>query len=146
MSWVERRPVGTIARRTATITGLNVLSRATGFVRVVATASALGIAALGDAYQRANLVSNILFELLAGGLLFSVLVPTFVAGLDRGRRDEMRALAGVLLGRALAALSVVVVAGIALGPVLDALPHRGRGGRRRAGRRRWSWVRSSCGS
>ena len=80
--------VGTIARKTATITGLNVLSRATGFVRVVATASALGIAALGDAYQRANLVSNILFELLAGGLLFSVLVPTFVAGLDRGRRDE----------------------------------------------------------
>ena len=122
------------------------LSRATGFVRVVATASALGIAALGDAYQRANLVSNILFELLAGGLLFSVLVPTFVAGLDRGRRDEMRALAGVLLGRALAALSVVVVAGIALGPGADAVPHRAQGRTTPCASRRWSWVRSSCGS
>jgi putative peptidoglycan lipid II flippase len=114
----ERRAVATIARHQITITGLNTLSRATGFVRVVATASALGIAALGDAYQRANLVSNILFELLAGGLLFSVLVPTFVAGLDRGRRQEMRDLAGVLLGRALVVLTAVVVVGIAAGPVL----------------------------
>lgn len=115
---VERRAVATIARHQVTITGLNLLSRGTGFARVVATASALGIATLGDAYQRANLVSNILFELLAGGLLFSVLVPTFVAGLDRGRRQEMRDLAGVLLGRALVVLSAVVVIGIAAGPVI----------------------------
>lgn len=102
----------------STIAVLNLISRLTGFVRVVVTAAALGIVALGDTYQSAVLVSNVLFELLAGGLLFSVLVPTFVATAERGDRAAVRELAGVVLARALAALGVVVVAGIALGPVL----------------------------
>lgn len=107
-----------VGRAAATITAWNLVSRLTGFGRVFATASALGIVALGDTYQSANLVSNILFELLAGGLLFSVLVPTFVARLDDGRRDEAAALAGVLLARALAVLAVLVVASITLAPVV----------------------------
>ena len=45
-----------IARDTAVITGLNFLSRATGFARVLAMAAALGATSLGNAYQSANLV------------------------------------------------------------------------------------------
>ncbi|HJR23914.1 MAG TPA: lipid II flippase MurJ, partial [Acidimicrobiales bacterium] len=101
-----------------TVAALNLASRLTGFVRVVATAAALGIVALGDTYQGAVLVSNVLFELLAGGLLFSVLVPTFVTRLERGDVDGVRALAGVLTARALVVLAVVAAAGIALGPLL----------------------------
>lgn len=97
---------------------LNLASRLTGFARVVVTAAALGIVALGDTYQAASLVSNVLFELLAGGLLFSVLVPTFVATIDRDGRDAGRALAGVLTARVLALLAVVTVAGILLGHVI----------------------------
>jgi putative peptidoglycan lipid II flippase len=100
------------------LAALNLLSRLTGFGRVVVTAAALGIVALGDTYQRAVLVSNVLFELLAGGLLFSVLVPTFVARLERGDVEGVRVLAGVLTARVLAALAVVTVLGIALGPLL----------------------------
>ncbi len=103
------RPTDRVGRAAATITFWNLVSRLSGFVRVVITNRALGIAALGDTYQSANLVSNILFELLAGGLLFSVLVPTFVAKLDSGRRDEARALGGVLLTRALVMLGGIVV-------------------------------------
>jgi putative peptidoglycan lipid II flippase len=78
-------------RAATLITVGNLVSRITGFVRVIAVAGALGIAYLGDSYQRANEVSNVLFELLAGGVLFSVLVPGFVellTGATRGRRDR----------------------------------------------------------
>ena len=59
----------------------------TGFARVLAMGAALGATSLGDTYQAANLVSNVLFELLAGGMLSAVLVPTFVARLAGGDRD-----------------------------------------------------------
>lgn len=98
-----------LARATATVSALNLVSRLTGFARVVAMSAALGATPLGDAYQSANLVSNILFELLAGGLLASVLVPTFVGLLDDGRRAEAARLAGTLLGVALAGLGAVVL-------------------------------------
>jgi putative peptidoglycan lipid II flippase len=101
-----------------TIAVLNLASRLTGFVRVIVTAGALGIVALGDTYQSASLVSNVLFELLAGGLLFSVLVPTFVSTIERGDRAAVRDLASVLLARVLVVLAVVAAAGIALGPTL----------------------------
>ncbi|HWC10380.1 MAG TPA: lipid II flippase MurJ, partial [Acidimicrobiales bacterium] len=100
--------VGAAAR----ITAGNVASRVTGLLRVVAVAGALGTTFLGNTYQTANLVSNILFELLAAGLLSSVLVPPFVALLDAGRRDEAERVAGSLLGVALVALGAITLAGI----------------------------------
>src|SRR5204862_3613292 len=77
-----------LLRSTAAITAGNVASRVTGFVRVLAVAAALGTTFLGNTYQTSNLVSNILFELLAAGILSSVLVPTFVGIIDRGDRRE----------------------------------------------------------
>lgn len=114
----ERPPGTSVARDTAVVSGLNLASRVTGLARVVAMSAALGATALGDTYQSANLVSNILFELLAGGLLSAVLVPTFVDLVDRGRRSEAARLAGLILGAALAVLTVVVVGGVLLGPWL----------------------------
>jgi putative peptidoglycan lipid II flippase len=101
-----------VVRHAAQITAGNVASRVTGLVRVVAVAGALGTTFLGNTYQTANLVSNILFELLAAGLLSSVLVPPFVRLLDAGRVEEADEVAGALLGLALAALAVVTVGGV----------------------------------
>ena len=92
------------------------VSRATGLLRVLAIGGALGATFLGNVYQTANLVSNLLFELLAAGMLSSVLVPAFVALLDGGRREEAERLAGALLGVALAVLGVVVVGGLLARP------------------------------
>ncbi len=91
-----------------TIAAWNLASRLTGFVRVLAVGAALGTTYAGNTYQSANLVSNILFELLAAGVLSSVLVPTFVARFERGGREEASALAGGILGVLLAASSVRV--------------------------------------
>src|SRR5437588_120736 len=107
-----------LLRSTAAITAGNVASRVTGFVRVLAVGAALGTTFVGNTYQTANLVSNILFELLAAGLLSSVLVPGFVRLFDRGRRDEAEHVAGALLGVCLAALGAVLVAGLLLRPVV----------------------------
>ena len=98
------------------VTAGNIAARVTGLLRVVAVAGALGTTYLGNTYQTANLVSNLLFELLAAGILSSVLVPPFVALLEEGRRDEAERLAGAVLGVALAVLGAVTVAGLLARP------------------------------
>ncbi|HEV3401387.1 MAG TPA: lipid II flippase MurJ, partial [Acidimicrobiales bacterium] len=107
----EERPEG-VARAAAQITAGNVASRVTGLLRVLAVAGALGTTFLGNTYQTANLVSNVLFELLAAGLLSSVLVPPFVRLLDEARDDEAGDVAGAILGVALVALGAVVGLGL----------------------------------
>ncbi|HEX2186230.1 MAG TPA: lipid II flippase MurJ, partial [Chloroflexota bacterium] len=105
-------------RSTLHITAGNLASRVTGFVRAVVVAAVLGATFLGNTYQTANLVSNFLFELLAAGLLSSVLVPPFVKLLDSGRRHDAEELAGAILGVALAALGAVTAVALLLRPVI----------------------------
>ena len=97
------------------------VSRGFGFVRILVIAAVLGTTYLGNAYQSSNSISNVLFELLAGGALSAVLVPTFVDLFDRGDQEEVERIAGRLLGLALAALAVVVVIGLALSPLIARL-------------------------
>ncbi|MEY2399209.1 MAG: putative peptidoglycan lipid flippase [Actinomycetota bacterium] len=98
-------------RDAATVTTWNLISRLTGFARVVVLGGALGATRLGDTYQASNQVSNILFEFLAAGTLSAVLVPGLVARITAGDRDGARAFAGTLLGRALVVLAPIVVFG-----------------------------------
>lgn len=92
-------------------------SRALGFVRVLVIAAVLGTTYLGNTFQAANSVSNVLFELIAAGALSEVLVPTFVTLLDAGDREEAERLAGGVLGLALAVLGVITVAGVLAAPL-----------------------------
>ena len=104
-------PPGSLARGAATITVATAVSRLTGFVRVVVVAAAMGTTFLANTYQTANTAPNVVFELVAAGVLTSIFVPTFVEYLVQGRRDEgweaANALASVALA-ALVGLSVVV--------------------------------------
>lgn len=98
-----------LTRSTLTITAWNSVSRLTGFVRVLAVGAALGTTYLGNTYQSSNLVSNLLFEILASGLLSAPLIPAFVGLLDKGRKDDAEGLAGTLLGLSLVTLGLVVI-------------------------------------
>lgn len=98
-----------LARAALAISGWNAISRLTGFVRVLVVGAALGTTFLGNTYQSSNLVSNLLFELLAAGLLSAPLVGPFVSLLERDRRHDAERLAGTLLGISLVGLGVVVV-------------------------------------
>jgi putative peptidoglycan lipid II flippase len=113
-----RVAAGTTARAAAGMGAVTAVSRALGLARVLVVAAVLGPTFLGNAFQSANSVSNVLFELLAAGALSAVLVPTFVELIDRDDRPGAEQVAGGVLGVALAALGVVTVAGVAGAPLL----------------------------
>ena len=95
---------------------LTAVSRGTGFVRVVVVAAVLGTSYLGNTYQSANTIPNILFELFAAGVLQSVLVPIMVDAVDSGDRRGAEQTAGVVLGAILGLLAALVAAGMVAGP------------------------------
>jgi putative peptidoglycan lipid II flippase len=97
------------------------LSRAVGFVRVLVVAAVLGTTYLGNAFQAANSVSNVLFELLAAGALSAVLVPAFVDLLDADDQEGAEEVAGGVLGVALAGLGAVALVGVLAAPLLARL-------------------------
>ena len=75
-----------LSRATIGMTAGTLLSRVTGFGRVVALAYALGLgskARLADTYNLANTTPNIIYDLLLGGILSAFIVPVFVGHLTR---------------------------------------------------------------
>ncbi|MEV5412089.1 murein biosynthesis integral membrane protein MurJ [Thermopolyspora sp. NPDC052614] len=72
------------------------VSRLTGFIRTAVIAAAIGTALLGDAYNVAYQIPYILFDLLIGGMLSSVIVPSIVRAqkhdADGGKAYEQRLL------------------------------------------------------
>ena len=88
-------------------------SRVTGFVRTAVIASAIG-ATIGDAYNLANTLPNIVYELLLGGVLTSVVVPLLVEGSRREGRDRnayaQRMLTLVTITLAIASLAAILLA------------------------------------
>src|SRR4029453_12176549 len=88
------------------------MSRTLGLVRVLVVSAVLGVSFLGNAFQQANSVSNVLFELLAAGALSAVLVPAFVDLIDGEGRERAEQVAGGVLWVALAGLGVVTVIGV----------------------------------
>jgi len=96
-------------------------SRAVGLVRVLVIAAVLGTTYLGNAFQAANSVSNVLFELLAAGALSAVLVPTFVELFDADDDEGAEAVAGGVLGVALALLGGLSLLGVIGAPLISRL-------------------------
>jgi len=91
-------------------------SRATGFLRTMAIAAALGTGAnrIADAYNLANTLPNMVYELLLGGVLTSVIVPVLV----KAQHDDDDA--GQAYTQRLLSIATVVLAGATLIAVLAA--------------------------
>ncbi len=89
-------------------------SRGTGFLRTAVIASVLGVYGVGTAYNVANTTPNIVYELLLGGVLTSVVVPLLVRAAKEDD-DEGQAYAQRLL-----TLVVIVLGGAAVLLVLAA--------------------------
>ncbi len=85
-----------LGRDTLVVTMCTLLSRVTGFARVLVAAAVLSNGVLGDTYHAANTVPNLVFELVAGGVLQAFLVPTFVAARRSGGDEELGRTAGVV--------------------------------------------------
>jgi putative peptidoglycan lipid II flippase len=94
-------------------------SRVTGFLRNSLLVAALGVHGVGNAYNLANNFPNMVYELLLGGVLSSVLVPLLV------HAQEDDADAGVaytqrLMSIATAALGILTLVSVVCAPLLAA--------------------------
>ena len=70
--------------RSSTVMALGtVASRLTGFLRTVVQVAALGTLHLADAYNNANTLPNVVYNLALGGILTSVIVPLLVNAAKR---------------------------------------------------------------
>ena len=95
----------------------SLVSRVTGFLRSSLLVAAIGIHGVGDAYNVANNFPNMVYELLLGGVLSSVLIPLLV------HAQEDDADAGVaytqrLLSIATAALGAMTLLAVLCAPLL----------------------------
>jgi len=72
----------TFLRASAQVSVITALARIAGFARWIVLAVAVGTTYLGNTYQTANWVPNIVFDLAAGGVLSAVFVPTFIRALS----------------------------------------------------------------
>lgn len=86
-----------IAGAAALIAGLTVLSRIAGFGRTMVFAWAVGANDLGDVYFVANLIPNLVFEIVAGGALASLVVPMLAGPVATGDRAAVARTTSALL-------------------------------------------------
>ena len=95
-------------------------SRVTGFLRSILLLAALGTAAVGNAYNSGNNLPNMIYELLLGGVLSSVLIPLLVKAEDE---DEDGGLAYTqrLLSISVAALGAMTLVVVSLAPWIAAV-------------------------
>lgn len=92
-----RRVVGGLASAALLIAVVTVVSRVVGFGRWLVFSKTVGDTCLGDVYNTANLLPNIVFEVVAGGALAGAVVPLLVGPLGRSDRAEAgRVLSGLL--------------------------------------------------
>jgi putative peptidoglycan lipid II flippase len=109
-----------ILRAAGTMAVATLVSRVTGLLRTIVLAAALGVGLVNDAYNTANTLPNIVYELLLGGVLTSVIVPLLVHAQERDR-DGGVAYAQRLSTLAIAGLVVVTAVAVAVAPLLTAL-------------------------
>ncbi|NJC68845.1 murein biosynthesis integral membrane protein MurJ [Planosporangium thailandense] len=111
---------GSVARNSAVMAVGSIVSRVTGLLRTGALAAAIGAQAVSNDYTLANTLPNMVYELLLGGVLASVVVPLLVRARandsDRGEAYTQR-----LLTLATVFLAAATVTAVAAAPLLTAL-------------------------
>jgi putative peptidoglycan lipid II flippase len=112
---------GRLRGRTGTLLGaalviglITLFSRLAGFARWLVFARTVGSGCLGDAYTTANQLPNVVFELVAGGMLAATMVPLVAGAARRGDTAALQATAGALLGWVLVLLLPAVVVAAAV--------------------------------
>ncbi|WP_454049017.1 murein biosynthesis integral membrane protein MurJ [Cellulomonas sp. Marseille-Q8402] len=98
-----------LAGAAALISVVTIVSRLLGFARTLVFTGSVGAATVGDAYNWANTLPNVLFEVAAGGALAGALIPVIAGPLARGMREDVSRIASAMLGWTLAGLTLLAV-------------------------------------
>ena len=119
-----RRRVGGIGRAAVLIGAITMLARVIGFGRQVVFAHTVQAQCLGTAYTTANMVPNIIYDIVMGGALTAVVVPV-LAGPARARtadREQVEQMSAALLTwTVLLLVPVSAVVAIAARPLVSVL-------------------------
>jgi putative peptidoglycan lipid II flippase len=91
-----RQRGGGIGRAAVLIGAITMLARVVGFGRQVVFAHTVQASCLGTAYTTANMVPNIIYDIVAGGALTAVVVPV-LAGPVRSDPEQVRRTSAALL-------------------------------------------------
>ena len=105
----------------STMAAGTVVSRISGVARVLVLAWVLGFTPLADAYNLANTIPNMLYDVVLGGIATATFVPVFVERLARdGERRAWRSISAVVTVSTVVLL-IATVAAWALAPwIIDA--------------------------
>jgi putative peptidoglycan lipid II flippase len=109
-----------LVRNSTVMAAGTVVSRVLGFARSAVLAAAIGTQLTGDAFNVANTVPNIIYILLAGGVLNAVFVPQLVRAMKEGA-EHSRAYTDRLLTAASLLLLVVAVSATLAAPLIIGL-------------------------
>ncbi|SDS91098.1 murein biosynthesis integral membrane protein MurJ [Actinopolymorpha singaporensis] len=106
-----------LARAAVLVAAVTVAARAVGFGRWLVFSKTVGDTCLGDAYNTANQLPNVAFEIVAGGALASVVVPLLAGVTSRSAAGEAaRTLSALLTWTLLVLTPVTVLAAALAGP------------------------------
>ncbi|GAA1966365.1 murein biosynthesis integral membrane protein MurJ [Kitasatospora viridis] len=109
--------VGSLVNSSAIMAAGTLVSRATGFLRTMVIAAAIGVGTMGDSYSAANTLPTLLYILIGGGALNAVFVPQLVRSMKQDE-DGGTAYANRLLTLVMAGLAGVVFVAVLAAPLL----------------------------
>jgi putative peptidoglycan lipid II flippase len=109
-----------LARNSAVMAAGSIASRITGLLRTVIIAAAIGAKIVAGDYTLANTLPNMVYELLLGGVMSSVIVPLLMRARTRDE-DKGEAYAQRLLSLATIFLGAATLAAVAAAPLLTVL-------------------------
>jgi putative peptidoglycan lipid II flippase len=117
---VPSSPMTGILRAVLSMSALNALSRATGYLRAMVMAAVLGTGAVANAYGVSNGIANLIYELFLGGILYSAFVPLLIERMTKHGEEDARHLTNAILTVVLPLLAAVAVLGIVFAePLVD---------------------------
>ena len=103
----ETTGTASVSSSAALISVCVMISRITGFVRTWAMAFALGSTLLASSYTVANNLPNMLYELVAGGMIVTAFLPVYVSVKKKLGAEEGNAYASNLLTLVILLLGIV---------------------------------------
>lgn len=91
---------------------LTLTSRIVGFGRSVVFSKTVGDTCLGDVYNAANQLPNVLFEIVAGGVLAGVVIPVVARHVHAGRRESASRTTSALITWTVLVLTIPALAAL----------------------------------
>ena len=117
---VKEQTHESVAKSTALMSIATLVSRITGLVRTWAMAFALGNSLITSAYQVANNMPNVVFDLVAGGLLGAAFIPVYLLEKEQKGEAGGNAFANNLLNLTIIVLGLLSILSSVFAPQLIA--------------------------